>query len=72
MKTLVLIAKTRKGANRIRQWGAEWLVIEERDHVHILKGPGIAIRPADGNPMGDRWIAKNDDPDFHWEEKLDG
>jgi hypothetical protein len=56
---------TRKGKNRVRENGADWIVLIEQDSVMCLSGaPGFLIIPANGNQKATRWIAKQHDLDF--------
>ena len=67
---LILKGKTRKGKNRIKEWGKKWLVIEQRPSVECYNmEPGTLLEPA--NPpegrsptVGRRWIRTLGDADF--------
>lgn len=66
---LILRAKTRKGQNRLTQFGTEWLVRETRDRVLFSSEPGPWLLIAETSHVGihapgSRWIHRTHDPDF--------
>ncbi len=63
--TITLRGKTRKGQNRITQFGTEWSVLQVRDKVKFDNGPGpwLLLLPINSD-KGTRWIHQNNDPDF--------
>jgi hypothetical protein len=60
-----LTPKTRKGKNRIAQWGHVWLVKETMRGRALVEAE---TDPTRGNPLfladSVRWINKQNDPDF--------
>lgn len=58
--TLKLRGITRKGKNRIKQFGEHWLV---KDEGNFNGNPSYKVRPANGSDDL-RWVFKNNDPDF--------
>lgn len=64
---MILKGKTLKGKNRIRENGAEWILLREADSVlfNPERGPWFFIRPIDKkNDDKDRWIHSIHDTDF--------
>lgn len=59
---LILKGKTNKGKNRIKVHGTEWCVVEVRQSVSCVNGPGMLIRSLSTNDK--RWIAQENDIDF--------
>jgi len=68
-KQIVLVGKTQKGKNRIREHGSVWTVLAETDRILFRpndKGPWLFVSP-EGKNMEDkasRWIRQLDDADF--------
>lgn len=75
--TITLRGKTRKGQNRINQFGSEWSILQVKDKVKFDSGPGpwlllLSVNSDKGSPEGQatkaanstRWIHQNSDPDF--------
>ena len=64
---MILKGKTQKGKNRIRENGAEWVLLREADSVlfnHEV-GPWFFIRPINRfDSDKDRWIHSKHDIDF--------
>lgn len=64
---MILKGKTQKGKNRIRELGAEWILLREEDSVlfNTERGPWFLIRPANRiDDDKDRWINSKHDIDF--------
>lgn len=72
-KEILLQGKTRKGKNRISQFGNIWTVMAETDRVIFSQeqGPWLFITVSssgkDMNHASSRWIKKTDDPDFSFQ-----
>lgn len=64
-----LVGKSLKGKNRIREHGELWEILEKRDFVMCLNGPGLSIKSAKTGDI--RWISVTDDGDFMIVEKND-
>ena len=63
--TLTLSGKTKKGKERVKQWGAEdWVVTRIEDSVLFSteKGPWLFID--NGEDKASRWIHAKHDKDF--------
>lgn len=69
--TVILVGKTLKGKNRVRNIGSEWTVIAHTDRV--LFSPGkvgnwLHIEPVNSSSVDrdrlSRWVNLDDDPDF--------
>jgi len=69
---LRLKGKSRKGKNRVKENGDDWVILEAVSSVSALKGqPGFLIAPVadliegyDRNKM--RWMHQQNDPDFEF------
>lgn len=67
---MTLSGKSLKGKNRIKELGAEWMVIAERESVMFSRncGPWALIVPVERHVPGvkadTRWINLRDDRDF--------
>jgi len=64
---MILKGITQKGKNRVRELGAEWILLSEADSVMFSteRGQWLLIRPSnrkDGEK--DRWIHSSRDIDF--------
>lgn len=63
-----LSGKTRKGQNRINQFGAAWIVTRRVDHSPLFASrPAMLIRAVGDDPdrpRSLRWIASEQDADF--------
>jgi hypothetical protein len=61
MRTVTLIGRSKKGKERVKQWGSVWAVEQV---------PGLTPQPerllvVSMNPQGSwRWVHPTDDPDF--------
>jgi hypothetical protein len=69
-KMLHLQGKTAKGKQRVKQWGGEWLVLNEMEWVFFSQdnGPWFFVQAiTDGTQNGSstRWINSKFDKDFH-------
>lgn len=63
---MILKGKTQKGKNRIRENGAEWILIRAKDRVIFSNKPGPwwLIEPITNHRENSRWVHSTDDIDF--------
>jgi hypothetical protein len=60
-----LVAKTKKGKQRIKQHGAWWVVVSLGTPACCNDEPAVMVKPLDVHSTSDlRWIQTFDDPDF--------
>ncbi len=68
MNTVILVGKTMKGKNRIREHGSVWTIHAEVEKVLFNPQPGIwlFVTPfgSEFQSKSSRWIHKTDDKDF--------
>ena len=62
-----LTAKTKKGKDRIKRWGADWIVVRQ-ENTKILIVSEIDSTKEDHFPDSTRWIDLPIDKDFTYEE----
>lgn len=61
---LRLTGRTRKGKNRVHQFGKDWQVIRTEEKVHCLNDEkGMFIFPLT-SPENARWVKVQNDQDF--------
>lgn len=64
---ILLRSKTRKGQNKIDQYGEQWIVCAAEARVQCLDNqPGFFIKALDIRAIeaSARWILQTNDPDF--------
>ena len=61
-----LIGISKKGKERIKRDGDEWIIIRTADRVvfSTKKGPWLFINTPDGDERTSRWIHASDDENF--------
>jgi len=61
-----LIGISKKGKERIKRDGDEWVVLRVEDRVLFSSDPGpwLFVIPPNGDERASRWIHKTRDPNF--------
>jgi len=69
---MILIGKTQKGKNRVRELGSEWFLVRKSARVLFdsRPGPWWLVQPVNGSEEKSRWIHSKEDKDFEvrWEK----
>ena len=66
-EVIILNGVSNKGKNLVRQFGERWTILERREFVACLKGPGFSIVPEGRETQSDklsRWWTMQGDLDF--------
>jgi len=63
---MILKGISKKGKERIKRDGSEWVTVRTSDRVLFSpkKGPWLFIIPPNGDQMASRWIHATDDENF--------